>query len=92
MKRPPRPRCAHARLLLCFMIAFSAASVILCSPIPHSSPAPVMVDIPAGDFLMGFSLTPLPPSLGAAATFFPDGDADEQPYAAALRLSRTHFL
>ena len=90
MKRPQRS--AHARLLLYFMIALSAASVILCGPVPYSSPAPVMVDIPAGDFLMGFSLTPLPPSLGAAATFFPDGDADEQPYAAALRLSRTHFL
>jgi hypothetical protein len=39
-----------------------------------------MVDIPAGSFIMGFSRTPLPSTLGAAAKFFPNGDADEQPY------------
>ena len=52
-----------------------------------------MVDIPAGDFIMGFSRTPLPPSLGAAARAFPNGDADEQPYhpvsISAFRIAAT---
>jgi formylglycine-generating enzyme required for sulfatase activity len=42
---------------------------------------------------MGFSHTPLPPSLGQAAAFFPNGDADEQPFhpvsVSSFRISAT---
>ncbi len=52
-----------------------------------------MVDIPAGQFIMGFSRTPLPSSLGSAAKYFPNGDADEQPHhtvsISAFRIAAT---
>ena len=71
--------CAGARWLLCCMAALTALALTHSAPLPFLSATPAMSEIPAGDFIMGFSRTPLPPSLGSAATFFPNGDADEQP-------------
>jgi hypothetical protein len=71
--------CAGARWLLCCMAALTALALTHSAPLPFLSATPAMADIPAGNFIMGFSRTPLPPSLGSAATFFPNGDADEQP-------------
>ena len=61
------------------IVMFACASLAYCVPLPFAPSVPAMVDIPAGSFVMGFSHTPLPPSLGSAAAFFPNGDADEQP-------------
>ena len=78
--RVSQSRSIRARRLLLFTITVLAVSTALCLPLPFTSPAPAMVDVPGGSYIMGFSRTPLPPSLGAAATFFPNGDADEQPH------------
>ena len=51
-----------------------------------------MVDLPPGRYIMGFSRTPLPPSLGQAAKFFPEGDADEQPCVIITLCIGTAFL
>lgn len=75
------------------IVMFACASLAFCVPIPFAPSVPAFVDSPAGSFVMGFSHTPLPPSLGQAAAFFPDGDADEQPFhpvsVSSFRISAT---
>lgn len=69
----------RARWLLHLIAALTSVALALAAPLTFLSTTPAMLDIPGGDFIMGFSHCPLPSSLGSAATFFPNGDADEQP-------------
>ena len=69
----------RARWLLHLIAALTSVALALAAPLTFLSTTPAMLDIPGGDFIMGFSRCPLPSSLGSAATFFPNGDADEQP-------------
>ena len=39
-----------------------------------------MVKIPSGEFVQGYTNTPIPANLSNAAELFPNGDYDEQPY------------
>lgn len=52
---------------------------------------PVMVDIPPGSMMMGYSQHPLPPN--ASLQPFPNGDADERPhhvvYVSKFQMSAT---
>jgi|EP00945_MAST-04E_sp_MAST-4E-sp1_P003292 formylglycine-generating enzyme len=57
-----------------------ALAVYLFLSCAAGSEAPTLVKIPAGNFNMGYSRTPLPPTLSPSAKLFPNGDADEQPY------------
>ena len=53
------------------------------------------VDIPAGEFLMGYSKLPLPQKMSSAAFEFPNGDFDEHPWhsvsVSAFRISATEI-
>ena len=64
-------------IMLLETLAFAA---FLFLHVTEGSRFPKLVKIPAGTFNMGYSKTPLPPSLSPAAKLFPNGDADEQPY------------
>jgi formylglycine-generating enzyme len=57
--------------------SLSSAAGDRYSKIPH------IVQIPSGQFLQGYTNTPIPPELSKAAKLFPNGDFDEQPYHTA---------
>ena len=50
-----------------------------------------MVKIPSGEFVQGYTNTPIPANLSNAAELFPNGDYDEQPYHTS-RIQKSFYV
>ena len=62
-----------------------ASSSSIHSNLPH------MVKIPSGEFVQGYTNTPIPANLSNAAELFPNGDYDEQPYHTS-RIQKSFYV